>query len=144
MVRFPGPERIIHTQLAKLARDVSFTQSENGLVKVAHAQSVANFFSTNVVVIITVPGREQQTMVGRDDITQAALASLRTIASLDVKFPDIVVTLAPGRNAATVDVTVEAMVSGESDLIVQEMKFTFEKAGGRWLINRVETVRTLS
>jgi hypothetical protein len=27
---------------------------------------------------------------------------------------------------------------------VQEMKFTFQKIGGDWLITRVETVRTLS
>jgi hypothetical protein len=39
---------------------------------------------------------------------------------------------------------VEANVAGEKDAIVQEMKFTFQKMGGQWLISRVETVRTLS
>ena len=29
-------------------------------------------------------------------------------------------------------------------IYVQEMKFTFQKIGGDWLITRVETVRTLS
>jgi hypothetical protein len=61
-----------------------------------------------------------------------------------VKFPDINVTVAPDKNSATADVTVEGTVSGEHDAILQEMKFTFEKTDGHWLINRVETVRVLS
>ena len=38
----------------------------------------------------------------------------------------------------------EAHISDEQDLIVQEMKFTLQKINGEWLITRVETVRTLS
>jgi hypothetical protein len=41
------------------------------------------------------------------------------------------------------DLTAEARISGESDLFVQEMKFTLRKDGSRWLITRVQTVQTL-
>ena len=108
------------------------------------AQSVAGFFSTNIEVNIDVPGRVQHDFMGRDEITQAALASRSAVSGLKVKFPDISVMVAPDKQSATADVTLDATVSGESDAIVQELKFTFQKIDGQWLITRIETIRTLS
>jgi hypothetical protein len=143
-ILFPSPEKIIRKQLTSLARDASFSQDENNLVKMARAESIADFFSTNVEVDITIPGHEQQDITGRDGITQAALLSRQVATSLDVKFPDVNVTVAPDGNSATADVTVDANVSGQSDAILQEVKFTFVREDGHWLINKVETVRVLS
>jgi len=95
-------------------------------------------------VNIDVPGYEQHTFADRDEITQAALASRAAVSSLTLKFPDMNVNVAPDKQSAIADVTVEANVAGEKDDIVQEMKFIFQKMGGQWLISRVETVRTLS
>ncbi len=64
--------------------------------------------------------------------------------SLNVKFLDINVIVAPDRQSATADLTVDANISDQPNTIVQEMKFTLRKIGGHWLITRVETVRTLS
>lgn len=141
---FPPPEKIVRRDLAKLAKDVSFSKDENNLVKIADAQSVADFFASNVVVNIDVPGHEEQTMAGRDQITQAALLSRQEATDMDVKFPDMNVAVAADKLSATADVTVQATISGEANAILQEVKFTFEKIGGQWLITRVETVRTLS
>jgi hypothetical protein len=143
-VFFPGPEKIVRGQLADLAGDVSFSPGENGLIKIAHAQSVAGFFATNVEVNISVPEHEQQSLIGRDEINQAVLVSRQRLASLDVKFPDVNITVAPDKNSAVADVTVDATISGESNALVQEIKFTFEKAGGQWLIDKVETVRVVT
>jgi hypothetical protein len=143
-VFFPSPERLIRKQVAGLARDVSFSHDENGLVKIAHAQSVEDFFTPSVQVNLSVPEHEQQSLVGRDEIKQAVLVSLQRLTSLDVKFPDVVITVAPDKNSASADVTVEATVSGERDAVVQEIKFAFEKTGGQWLIDKVETVRVVT
>jgi hypothetical protein len=141
---FPGPEKIIRGRLTSLATDVSFSPGENNFVKIAHAQAVADFFATNVEVDISVPEHEQQSIAGRDEITQAVLASRQQLSSLNVKFPDVNITVAPDKNSATADVTVDATVSGENNAVVQEVKFTFEKAGGQWLIDKVETVRVVT
>jgi hypothetical protein len=141
---FPGPEKIIKTKLAKLVRTVSFSASEGNLARLAGAQNVAGFFSTNVEVNINVPGHERQIFAGRDEITQAALGALSALNSLAVKFPDVNVTVAPDKNSAAADATVEVNISGQPDLIVEEMKFTFEKSGSQWLIKKIETVRVLS
>jgi hypothetical protein len=142
-VLFPSPEKVIRQQLIHLAQGVSFSAAENNLIKMARAQVVADFFSSNVVVNINVPNHEQQTLASRAEITQAVMVSRQMLSGLEVKMPDINVTVAPDKNSAMADVTVQADVSGEHDAIVQEVKFTFERADRHWLINRVETIRTL-
>lgn len=144
MTFFPNPEKIVRRQLVKLAGDVSFSKDENNLVKIADAQSVADFFASNVVVNIDVPGHEVPSLAGRAEITQAALLSRQQVTDLQVKFPDVNVTVAADKLSATADVTVQATVSGQANAIVQEVKFTFEKIDGQWLITKVETVRALS
>jgi hypothetical protein len=141
---FPSPQKIIRRRLEAVARRASFAPNEGTLARLAGAQSLAGYFSTNVEINLDVPGRLQHTIVGRDEITQAALTARSTASSLSVKFLDVDVTLAPNRQSATADFTVEARVSGDQDLIVQEMKFTLRKISGQWLITRVETIRTLS
>ncbi|HEU5397012.1 MAG TPA: hypothetical protein VFV81_07585 [Verrucomicrobiae bacterium] len=143
-VFFPSPERAVRNQLTKLANDVSFAQDQNNLIKVAHAESVSSFFTTNVEVTVNVPGHHEHSFAGRAEITQAALESRQAARWLSVRFPDVNVSVAPDRQSATADVTAEVKVSGEADPIVQELKFTFEKNGRQWLIHKVQTVQPVS
>jgi hypothetical protein len=143
-ILFPSPEHIVRKRLAKLAQDVSFTQNENDLIKIADAQNVAGFFSSNVEVNITIPGHEEATMAGREQIQEAAMASRQQATALNVKFPDINVTVAPDKTSATADVTLDATVSGEHDAIIQELNITFQKMDGDWLISKVETVQAVT
>jgi hypothetical protein len=145
IIFFPSPEKVIKRQLVKLAHDVSFSQGENAFVKIAHAQSVEDFFTTNVEVDIDAPVHGPQSLSGRDEIKQAVLISRQQLTSLDVKFPDIEdIAVAPDKNSATANVTVDATVSGESNAMVEELKFTFAKTDGEWLIDKVETVRVVT
>ncbi|MGA2800780.1 MAG: hypothetical protein ABSE97_00175 [Verrucomicrobiota bacterium] len=141
---FPSPEKVICKRLTELARTVSFSPNEGNLARLAGAQNLAFFFSTNVEVTLDVPGRVQHHLLGRSEITQAALGAQSAVSGLDVKFPDINITIAPDKQSAVADLTVEVRVSGQQDLIVQEMKFTLQKTDGEWLVTRIETVRTLS
>lgn len=144
---FPSPEKIIRKQLTKLAADVSFSKNDGSLAKLAGfagASSVGDFFTTNVEVSVQIPGEEQHSLAGRDEITQTAMLARQRVASLAVKFTDINVTVAPDKQSAMADVTVEVKVAGETDDFVQEAKVSFEKLDRQWLIDRVETVRTIA
>ncbi len=143
-VLFPAPEKVIRQRLAKLARTVSFSGNESQIMRLAGARNLAGFFSTNIEINIDVPGRVHHSFMGREEITQAALAARSGTGSLTVKFPDIEVTVAPDRQSAVADLTLEANIPGEPNPIVQEMKFTLQKTDGEWLITRVETVRTFT
>jgi hypothetical protein len=141
---FPSPEKIIRKQLLNLADHVSFTRDQSDLVKLAHAQSVVSFFTTGVVINVTGPDHGQMITMSYDEITPAALALRQHATDATVKFPDIDVTVAPDKTSATAEVTVDATISGEADAIIQEVKFTFEKDDGHWLINRAETVPVIT
>jgi hypothetical protein len=143
-VLFPSPEKVIRQRLTKLARTASFSSGESDLARLAAAQSLAGYFATNVEINLDVPGRLQHRLLGRDEIKQAAFGARSTLRGLKVQFPDINITVAPDKQSAVADLTVEANVAGEHDSIVQEMKFTFQQTDGEWLITRIETVRTLS
>lgn len=141
---FPSPEKIIRQRLAEVAQHVSFTANENALAHLASAQNLAGCFATNVEVNINLRGGDRHEILGREQITQAAMAAHSQLSSLSVKFLDVDVTVAPDKQSATTDVTVDANISGQPNAMVQEMKFTFRKTDGQWLITRVETIRTLS
>jgi len=143
-VLFPSPEKVIRQRLTELARTASFSSNESDLARLAAARSLAGFFSTNVEMNVDLPRFAQRSSLDRDEITQIALAASSRAGGLKVKFPDINVTVASDKQSAVADLTVEVDVSGEPDRIVQEMKFTLQKIDGRWLITRVETVRTFS
>jgi hypothetical protein len=143
-ILFPSPDKIIHRQLVKLAARVSFARDEGNLERLADAERVADFFSSNVEVNIDLPGHEQHTFAGRDEITQAALGSRQTVNWLTLKFPDINVSVAPDQSSAGADVTADVSIPGDSDAYVQELKISFEKFDHHWLINKIETVRTIS
>lgn len=140
----PSPERLIRRQLEGVARAASFGPGQGYLAKLAGAQRLADFFSTNIEVHIDVPGHQGHTLAGREEIQQAALASRASVQSLTVTFPDVTVIVDSDQESAVADLTLQARVAGEQEMIVQEMKVTLRKINGQWLIIKVETVRTLS
>ena len=143
-ILFPGPEKIIHKRLAQAASEASFKSGENPLISAARAENLASRFATNVEININVPEYGRQEFVGRAEITQIAAGARMRLRSLKVEFPDVSVTVAPDKQSAVADVAVRLQASGEKDYNVQEVKFTFQKIGGDWLITRVETVRASS
>lgn len=140
-IRFPSPETIVRKRLAQIASEASFTSSENPLVLAARSENLAGRCSTNIEVNIDVPEFDRPlALSGRAEITQAIAGVRMHLSSLKVEFPDVSVTVTPDKQSAVADVAVKVQAAGEKDFNVQEMKFTFQKIGGDWLITRVEAV----
>jgi hypothetical protein len=140
----PGPEQVIRRQLAEVARAASFGRGQGYLARLSAAQRLADLCSTNVEFDIDAPGVQEHRLAGRGEIQQALLAARASIEGLSVSFSDVTVIIGAERQSAVADLTLEARIVGQQDLVVQEMKFTLRKMAGHWLIVKVETVRTLS
>ena len=143
---FPGPERIVRKRLAQVAAEASFNSGENPLALAARCENLGDRFSTNVEIHVNAPDFDRPIeLFGRAEIIQAA-AGARTLnlGSLRVEFPDVSVTVAPDKLSAVADVAVKVQAAREKDIHVMEMKLTFQKIGGDWLITRAETVRAPS
>lgn len=144
-VFFPGPERVIRGRLAELAKVASFTPNESPLARLSNSQLLTTFFTGDVEIAVHLPGgRSLQTFSGRDQIMQAAMGARQAVSGLEVEFLDITVRVAPDKQSATAELTGKGQVPGDRDFFVQELKFLLRKVDGKWLIHRVETVKTLS
>ena len=143
-ILFPSPESIVRKRLVQAASEASFQSGENPLISAARAENLADRFGTNVEININVPEFGRQEFLGRVEIAQAAAGVRMRLSSLKVEFPDVSVTVAPDKLSAIADVAMKVQVAGEKEINVEEMKFTFQKIDGDWLITRVETVRAPS
>ena len=140
---FPSPERVIRKHLTELAHAASINPNEAPLTKLAKTQKLVSFFADDARLVIDVPGRSIQTIQGRDDIQQAAMAARSVLNNLTVQFLDVLVTVAENKQSASANLTATANLPGERIPEVQELSFKFKKTDHDWLIERVETVKTL-
>jgi hypothetical protein len=142
-VFFPSPEKVIRKRLGELAKAASFSSKEGLLATAWNASMLADFFTEDVEVTVEVPGT-QHTLSGRAELLQAAAGARSAVSSLSIEFPDIKVTVAPDRTSAVVNLTARGKVPGERDYYLQELRMRMVKVKRDWLINQVETVKTLS
>jgi len=142
-VFFPSPEKVIRKRLGELAKAASFSSKEGLLAKAWNASVLGEFFTPDVQVTVDVPGT-QHTLSGRDELLQAALGARSAVGSLSIELPDIKVTVAPDKNSAVVNLTAKGMVSGQRDFYLQELRLRMTKIKRDWLIDQIETVKTLS
>jgi hypothetical protein len=142
---FPGPEKVIRSRLAELAKTASFEPGQGPLVRAYNVQKLMGFFTTNVVINLDIQGYGPQMWSGREELQEnALLAATRATRGWKVELLDINVTLVPGRQAAVANLTGKVTLQGERDFSEQEFNFMLRKVDGKWLIYRVETVKTLS
>ena len=142
---FPSPEKAIRKRLDEVAATASFPANEGDVAKLQNVQKLASFCTPDIQVSIDAYGQHVN-LSGREELFQTALYA-RTqglFGSVQLQFVDPVVTFAPNKETAFVEVTVKGSISKEKEMMVQECKFTFKKNGRSWLIRKVETVKTLS
>jgi hypothetical protein len=142
-VLFPGPEQVIRKRLTELARAASFRPDESPFAAWSNSQEVTTFCTSDVEITVEGPGHSPQTLNGREELLQAAAGVRSIVGSLKVEFLDTTVTVVPGKPIGFANLTAKGTVPGDKDFLVQELKFTFKKIDGHWLISRVETVKTL-
>ena len=142
-VFFPSPEKVIRKRLGELAKAASFSSQEGLLAKAWNATMLGEFFTPDVQVTVDVPGI-QHTISGRDELLQAVVGARSTVSSLTIEFPDIRVSVAPDKQSAVVNLNAKGKVSGQREAYLQEFRLRLIKVKRDWLINQIETAKTLS
>lgn len=142
-VLFPDPEKAIRARLAEVEQLASFGPTEAPAAKLWNAQKLVALFTPDVSVKIVSPG-QQGTYEGREAIQNAAMLARQNFGAFKVRFQDIIVTLAPDKQSAIAELTARAKVGAETDTFgPMELTLRMKKEGGKWLVSRVEEVRTL-
>lgn len=142
-VFFPSPEKVIRKRLGELAKAASFSSKEGLLAEAWNASVLGEFFTPDVQVTVDVPGT-QHTINGRDELLQAAAGARSAVSSVTIEFPDIKIVVSPDQDSAVVNLTAKGKVAGQSDFYLQELRLHLIRIKRDWLINQIETVKTLS
>ncbi len=142
-VIFPTPEGVIRKRMAEIARLASIAPNEAPVAKALNSQRLAGYFTPDVQVTVDVPGQSLQTFQGREDLLEAAAGARSMIKRLKVEFLDVGVAVEPDKQSAVAHFTLKATTPNERMPQVQELKARFRKLDHDWLIDHVETVRTL-
>jgi hypothetical protein len=140
---FPRPEKVIRKRLQEFARTASFASNEGSLAKMDNSQRLTAFCTDDVELMLDVQGYPEVRVSGRDAFFQGAMTIRTHLSSVSIEFLDIVIALAPSNESAVANLTAKVRVPGEKDMIPQELKMMLKKVDGKWLIRKVETVKTL-
>ena len=144
---FPGEAGRVTAVLNQMAKDVSFGPGEGNVTAIRRVSSVVDRFAPNVSVQLEVLGVGEFQLTGRDEIQQRLLGVRRVLRKLELKFHDIIVTVADDRQTADVHLTATADGEGEGrnagGFEALEFDFKMSKPEGRWRIDQITTVPTL-
>jgi hypothetical protein len=143
-VLFPNPEHVIRSRVAGLARTASFEPQDGTVPKGFKLQKLPDYFTPDLVINLTVRGYGSVTLEGRDEFVQKVMVAMKELRGMKVEFLDINVTLRSDRQTAVANLTCKVTIAGEQDFIVQECNFMLKKVDGRWLIYRIDSVKSLS
>jgi hypothetical protein len=142
-VLFPSPQRVIQKRLNQLASTATFEPKEGLVSRALKVDKLGSFFADKIELNVNVPGLHPDSVTTREDLKDAAKVAAGTARGLSIEFIDMKIELNPDKEAAYVDLTLNGKVSGESDPIVQQLKFNLKKIDGEWLITKVQTIKTL-
>ena len=140
---FPSPERVIRSRVLSLAKTFSYDRNEGTIAKAYNTSKLLDFFTLDVEIFVELRGYRPETINGRDDVIKAAGGARAYFPEMKVKLPDINVTLSADKLTAVANVTATISGLGDQDWI-QEMNILFKLVDKRWVIYRVETVKTLT
>jgi hypothetical protein len=140
---FPNEEKRIRRMLGELAEVTSIPNRPTPTGNLAAVNRLRDFLATEVEVDVEVPGEHRHSFVGRQEIVQAALAARANLQGLKVELFDVTVTLDPGRETATVNLTVRVTQGSDRDFLVEELKLRLKQEDRQWRLTKAETVRTL-
>jgi len=141
---FPRPEKAIRKRMLALAQAASFGSGESIVSKGLAINELVEMFTDDVEISVDVQGLERATLSSKEDLRAQATIVRNGLRGLSVEFLDITVTLTPNKQSAVVNLTAKIRIPSQKEFFPQELKFSLKKVDGKWLIRRVETVRTLS
>ena len=142
-LRWPTESRRITKLVEQLVQDGSFKPTEGNILRLAKVQSVTGRFTEDAVIRFESLGISEHEVVGRDAIRALMLLAQGLPTGLDLKVTDIDVTLGPLPDEARVNLTASANSGKQEGFTAQEFLLQLVKREGKWLIRKVEAVKTL-
>jgi hypothetical protein len=146
---FPNDEAQIGAVLRRIAAAVGSAEETGGAANSGGVQALARAASlrSELAVNVTVDaGPPFQRLTGRDAVIGAAARVNGTARNLELRFPDVAITVSADRTSATAMVTAEARFDepgGGRALDARELEIGFTRPEGNWVVTTVTVMQPL-
>jgi hypothetical protein len=144
----PGDEAEIRAVLTRIADAVDGGDGEGagsgGLDGIARIAALQNEFAPDATADA---GPPLEQLRGRQAIVATAARVRAAARHLELRFPDVAITLADDRGSATAVVTAEARFDepgGGRALEARELELAFSRYEGRWVIGAIRLIEPLN
>ena len=141
---FPSPEKIIRSRLNAVAETVSFEPGQGTISKGYKAQKLMEFFTPDVEASVNMKEYREQTFSGRDELIQAYMWFQSQFKAVKVELIDINLKFAPDKQSVVANLTLKVFLPSDRDFTPQELNVMLKRVDKKWLIYRIETVKTLA
>lgn len=136
---FPNEEKRVRKMLSSLAEDISDSKKKSLITNAVAVDSIASYFTPDAEIDGDIPEFGHISISGRPEIVNAAIGA-RALGAR-VEFGDIAIKIEPGKETATVELTVKVIVPGQREIEMQDARLSLKKYDGDWRIAKAETVR---
>ena len=141
---FPSEINKICKRLNSLAACLSFSSSGSYVMRMAAADSVRDFFSTNIVVNLDGVHARAEYISGRAEVMSILTTARTYLKELNVKFEDPQVEIDESKTHAVMEVLTRITLDeNRRDKIYQLIRMNWIKEGDKWRVERVDTLKML-
>jgi hypothetical protein len=136
----PNDQHAISKRMASLAEAASIKPADSGLARLAYADRLAGFFTTNATLNLEGLSTDFPTISTRSDLREAAMAIRMSLRQAQFKVADLVVTFPGEKRKAKAYVVITGHINQETNRFGQAFRMELRKVEGRWLIDKLKTV----
>lgn len=143
---FPSEKTQVIRVLKRLAETLSVDSKTTVFAFANKIDNAIGFFTPQTVLQIKTSDGQTRTVTGRENLRSGLLA-IKGMGSLEVKFDlqDTVVEIEADKTRATADTTATARGGNPEEFLeIIPLQFSLIKKDGKWLIEKVQTIDTLS
>jgi hypothetical protein len=136
----PNDEKALRALMLHLVEAASVQPNQSGFARLAYADRLVSFFTTNVTIQVEGFGTDFATINGRTELLQAAMAARMQFRQAQFELADLNIKFQPEKRSAAVYAVITGQINSDTNRFGQALKMTAAKTGGRWLISQVRSV----
>jgi glutathione S-transferase len=136
---WPNDQKAIRAAVTNMLQAASFESGESGFSRLAYADRVASFFTTNATLNLDGVAPDLPALHNRTDLVEAAMGARASLRRAEFRLADLTVTAAEKR-AAKAYVVVTGQINSNTNAFGQAFRVTMAKVNGRWLVHELLAV----
>jgi len=126
-----------------LVQSASVQPKDSGFARLAYADRLGRYFTTNAVLHLEPIAAEFPVINGKTELVQAAMAARTQLRQAQFQLADLDVTFPADHHTANAYVVVTGQINFQTNAFGQAFRMVLRKSNGGWLISEVNAVERM-